>query len=407
MSERMTTKHTRATFTRVTLKVMLHRKPRLRRRVLVLLNGQHTRSLAHTFLVLLLSAAAITYALALWKVPDLIHVRAPQDRYNARLLVVSIGGAVVVGVGLLYTGRNYRLSHRGQVTDRFAKALERLDSDQPYIRIGGVYAMAHVMRDSPNHHDDVVEVLHAFIRHHAPRNITTSDRPSLAHSDNTMETLSTPAPPVPAPDIQTAITALAHRPPRPERRKINLANLHLAAADLQDAQLNSSNLQRANLTGANLKHADLSNADLAHAILRRTRNLCATDLEGAHLTGANLEGADLTGANLARTDLTGANLKYADLSNANLAGADLSCANLWCATLHSAILFGANLAGANLVGADLTAVMSLRGAIFADANLQHTTLTSTHILGADLRDARNLTRAQLAAATKTPPPGPL
>ena len=69
---------------------------------------------------------AVAYGLALWKAPALMHAKGAQDRYDARVLVISVGGAVVVGAGLLYTARNYRLSHRGQITDRFTQALERL-----------------------------------------------------------------------------------------------------------------------------------------------------------------------------------------------------------------------------------------------------------------------------------------
>ena len=78
--------------------------------------------------------------------------------------MISVGGAFVVIIGLLYTGRNYRLSRRGQVTDRFTVALERLGSSELYVRIGGVHALEHVMRDSTDHHDDVLEVLTAFLR---------------------------------------------------------------------------------------------------------------------------------------------------------------------------------------------------------------------------------------------------
>jgi len=42
------------------------------------------------------------------------HATTAQDAYNARVLVISVGGAIVVGTGLLYTARNYRLSRRGQ-----------------------------------------------------------------------------------------------------------------------------------------------------------------------------------------------------------------------------------------------------------------------------------------------------
>ena len=120
-------------------------------------------------------AAVAAYGVALWRAPGWMHATTPQDRYNARVLVISVGGAIVVGTGLLYTARNYRLSRRGQVTDRFTVALERLGSGELYVRIGGVHALEHVMRDSADHHDDVIEVLTAFIRHHAPRRARRAD----------------------------------------------------------------------------------------------------------------------------------------------------------------------------------------------------------------------------------------
>ena len=113
-------------------------------------------------------AAATAYGVALWRAPEWVHATTPQDRYNARVLVISVGGALVVGTGLLYTARNYRLSRRGQVTDRFTVALERLGSTELYVRIGGVHALEHVMRDSPSHHNDVIEVLIQFIRGRVP-----------------------------------------------------------------------------------------------------------------------------------------------------------------------------------------------------------------------------------------------
>ena len=56
------------------------------------------------------------------------------------------------------------MSRRGQVTDRFTVALERLGSSELYVRIGRM----HVMRDSAGHHGDVIEVLTGFIRDHTP-----------------------------------------------------------------------------------------------------------------------------------------------------------------------------------------------------------------------------------------------
>jgi Pentapeptide repeats (8 copies) len=256
-------------------------------------------------------AAATAYGVALWRAPGWEHATTAQDRYNARVLVISIGGAIVVGTGLLYTARNYRLSRRGQVTDRFTIALERLGSSELYVRLGGVHALEHVMHDSAEHHDDVIEVLTAFIRDRAPRR---------GHQVWHPVTGSVPDPDLPvkpAPDIQAALTALAHRPARPERQPIELVGVHLASGELP----------RVNLTEAKLDGADLSHADLSYA------NLARADLRGANLTGAGL---------------LCANLNYANLRDADLTGAWLAGANLYLTDLRSTKLTDANLRGVNL-----------------------------------------------------------
>jgi hypothetical protein len=235
-----------------------------------------------------LAVLAVVYAIALWRMPDWMHQHDPKDRHNARLLVVSAGGAVVVAVSLLYTARSYRLSHRGQVTDRFTKALERLSSSDIDARLGGIHALAHVAADSRPHHDDVVEVLEAFLRRRAPK-ARRDDGPTLGARPH--------LPARPDSDVQAALTALGRRPRRPERRRLDLSGLHLAGArlaesdlgrvNLQDADLQRAELWKANLQGAWLDGTDLRGADLRRADLRITL-LAAVDLRGADLRRASL-----------------------------------------------------------------------------------------------------------------------
>jgi hypothetical protein len=186
---------------------------RLRRQAVPILRGRPGRLAGWAMLSTAALAGTALYAWALWKAPDLMHLRSAQDRYNARILVISVGGAVVVGVGLLYTARTYRLSHRGQITDRFTNALEQLNAEELYVRVGGVQALSRLIHDSPVHHDDVVEVLAAFV----------SDRvPAGAHPP-ALSRQSLAAPNTPPADVQAALTALAYRPRRPERRAVALA----------------------------------------------------------------------------------------------------------------------------------------------------------------------------------------
>jgi uncharacterized protein YjbI with pentapeptide repeats len=293
-----------------------------------------------TVAAILALAAATAYGVALWRAPGWVHATTPQDRYNARVLVISVGGAIVVGTGLFYTARNYRLSQRGQVTDRFTKALERLGSTELYVRIGGVHALKHVMRDSPYHHDDVIEVLTQFIRGRVP----LARQPDRQRWMQPVLVGDPGLPPEPTPDVQAALTALAYRPFRPERQRINLGHLHLRGLRLDDAYLTRALLGGADLTGAYLPGADLAGADLTGADLTRAfltgADLTSARLTGAHLTGAALLGVTLLGASFRDAYLTGAYLGLANLTRADLTGADL--------TDPDRNLFGADLTGATL-----------------------------------------------------------
>jgi uncharacterized protein YjbI with pentapeptide repeats len=399
------------------------------------------RAAGWTLVVILGLVAAAAYAVALWRAPGWEHATTAQDRYDARLLVISVGGAIVVLTGLLYTARNYRLSRRGQVTERFAAALDRLGSSDMYTRIGGIQALDDVIRDSAGRAYDVIGVLNPFMHDRAPgrgRQVWHPVTGSVPDPD---------LPPEPAADIQAALSVLAYRPAHTERRIINLAGLHLAGADLTKANLSHANLSRADLTRAILTFADLTYADLSRANLSRAADLSranlsraadlsranltrAADLTGARLTHADLTGADLTDTVLWGADLTDARLTEANLSHANLQSADLTEAKLgdailtdanldaanlthawlsganlshaWLgggANLTRASLTGANLTGARLTHADLTGAI-LTGANLTDAILTDANLTDADLLGADLTRA-NLTRANLSDAHLT------
>jgi hypothetical protein len=227
-----------------------------------------------------------------------------------------------------------QLAERGQITERFGRAIDQLGQEGPdklSIRLGGIYALEHVMRDSAPDAATVVEVLCAFVRTHAPRPSKPPQR----------------VPPSP-PDVQAAVVVLARRPDI--THELELAGTLLS---LPDANLAEGNLAEANLVGANLADTDLSFANLLNA-----------NLVGANLTGANLASAHLLGANLAGANLAGAAVWFADLSAADLTGANLTGVNLFDADLSFA-----DLAGANLASADLSGVSGLTSAQLVGARV--------------------------------------
>ena len=208
------------------------------------------------------------------------------------------------------------------MTDRYTKAIEQLGSDKLDVRIGGIYALERVARDSAKDHPTVMEVLTAFIREHSREPWPPPDPGVQVGARSTR------------PDVQAAITVVGRR-----------GRKH----DIQPMDLGGANLGGANLGGADLSHAYLATAHLDGA------NLDGANLGGAYLGYADLTDADLTGATLGYATLTGAKLDSADLTRANLGGADLTRANLGGTELITdANLTGANLDGANLGGVNLT-----------------------------------------------------
>jgi uncharacterized protein YjbI with pentapeptide repeats len=344
-----------------------------------------------------------------------------------RTAIVACAAAIGAGVALLYTIRNYRLTRRGQVTDRFTKALERLGSDHTYVRIGGVLALEQIVQDAPEQATHAAQVLGHFVRDRAPARPSSPNGP-----DGPPTTTDTSLPMLLEADVQVALTALT----RPHSRthvddfeRLYLGHLHLPGAlldgaDLTGAKLVGTNLTDARLFTANLMGADLSQADLTRAYMsgvNLTSDPINTELVTANLTGPNLSQADLiraftsgvtnldvdrgmakaklvgtnlTGADLSQADLNGADLSQADLTGSSLSQADLTYANLREANLTRANLLQADFTRAKLVGADLT------DAYLFEANLTGADLSQADLTRADLLHA-NLTGASLPGANLT------
>ncbi len=220
-------------------------------------------------------------------------LQTARDAARGRLLTLAAG--LFAAGALVFTARNFNLSREGQVTDRYTKAIEQLGSDKLDVRIGGIYALERVARDSAKDHPTVMEVLTAFIREHSREQWPLAE-PGTEPPERTTR-----------PDVQAAATVLGRRTVRYDSQR---QPLNPKAAALVRADLTQRGRQR---QAINLKAADLTRADLTRA------DLTGADLTGADLTGAQLDGAKLIGARLDGAKLTGADLHGAILTEA---GAD-------------------------------------------------------------------------------------
>jgi len=228
---------------------------------------------------------------------------------NARGRLLTLGAGLLAAGALIFTAlnfnllrrnseqtdqwqrRTYELTEQGQVTDRYTKAIKQFGSKKLDVRIGGIYALERVARDSARDHPTVMEVLTAFIREHSHEQWPPSD-----HLVSRRQERST------RPDVQAALTVIGRRDPECDIRRIDLTGADLTRAMLATAHLDGAVLADADLTGADLTRAMLANAHLI----------------GANLTGARLADARLTRAMLATANLAGAHLADARLTDAVL-----------------------------------------------------------------------------------------
>ena len=187
----------------------------------------------------------------------------------------AVGALVFTGLSLNATRDQVSIAEQGQFTDRFSRAVDQLGqqgTDKLQVRLGGIYALQRLARDSPRDHGTIVEVLAAFVRSTAP-----------VFQHGVYVGCPTTARDAPTTDIQAAVTVIG---------RLGRSHDTTTGADLSDSCLRGADLSGANLTTVKLVDADLVDANLKGA------NLPGADLSGANLGGAKLVDVDLRGANL-------------------------------------------------------------------------------------------------------------
>src|SRR4051794_3357725 len=92
-------------------------------------------------------------------------------------LLQALAGAILLS-GLYFTARTLQLNREGQITERFTRAIDQLGSEKDEVRLGGIYALERIAKDSDNDRETIFDVLAAFIRQHAPVQTREEDTPA-------------------------------------------------------------------------------------------------------------------------------------------------------------------------------------------------------------------------------------
>jgi Pentapeptide repeats (8 copies) len=257
-----------------------------------LLHGLFKRRALQIVGVVVLGAVVIT---ALFMLLNLyIAPTKPSGRKDLVLALAQILGGAALLSGLYVTWRTLQVNREGQITERFTRAIDQLGSEELEIRLGGIYALERIARESEDDYWPIMEILTAYVRQRAPK------RPAERGVEEDKPT-GVPDFRPDRPDIQAIMTVL-------RRRKHSYGR-----GEPESLELFHTNLTLINLWGANLVEAILVGADFTRSFLREV-NFSAAGLNTANLTRtylwrANFRGADLTGANLSGANLIPAQLE--------------------------------------------------------------------------------------------------
>ncbi|HEX8738235.1 MAG TPA: pentapeptide repeat-containing protein [Pyrinomonadaceae bacterium] len=241
---------------------------------------------------------------------DLEKERIKLRDDTRKTLAQIIGGAFFV-LGLFVTYYTFDLNRQGQelnreaqVTDRFSKAVALLKEDDVSVRLGGLYALERVAKDSPKDHTTVMEILAAYIRERSKeqreqfiKDKEPANPTILPEAEGFYE--------LPAPtDVLAAATIINRRTWENDKKDFvfDLSGANLRYADLRNAHLSDTNFIVVNLRQANLSFADVSDVIFNEA-----------DLSNADLSGADLRNAIFDPTSLYGTDFTSADLRGAKL----------------------------------------------------------------------------------------------
>ena len=280
-----------------------------------------------------------------WDLPKIQVIQNPSIEKKDELTVedkirstwINAIGGLFFFVTAYFAWKNSEISHKQllatqekQITERFSKAVEQLGNEESRtVRLGAIYSLERIAKDSQYDHWTIMEVLTAFIREKS--------------NDNREPDSKIPE------DIQAALTVIGRRNTENdlENGKINLSRSNLSGANFSEAKLNKANLNDVELNKANFCYANLIGAYFCNTNLTGTY-FTNVNLTGANFLDANLTGTYFTNVNLTRTSFFNANLTYANFNNVNLANADFPKTNLTRAKFFCAKLINSKFQDANL-----------------------------------------------------------
>ena len=310
------------------------------------------------------------------------------ENETRRTMIQILGGIAFIST-FYFSYKTYILSNEQQITNRFTETIKLLSNENKEIRIGALYALERLSKDSEKDKISILQIINAYVRNHAPR--VTKDlfkqyidsakaadddeyscsyfHPSnkiyVFHPDTTKQEL----------DIQVAITILGTN------------NFGLLPLNFTNLDFRAINFRELNLSNSDFSYCDLTSDDFGKAVL----DSCKFDRAVANKT--IFATAKIRKSSFATSLLQEANFYQADLSNSHFsAGSCCYDCQFGEAIFRNGDIRSVDLRRALFWDADLTNIF-IEFAPLDSINLDRTILN-----GADLRLTRGLAKSEISKA---------
>ena len=345
---------------------------------------EKARWLGHTLGFAIVAVAILMLVLAAYVLFQFtMAVTGPLEANGEAIRNIGFVVAALVGLPFIVwravvAQQQVNVAEQSHITDRISKAVEQLGAEKTVkrllkdadgnpvfdidgitpktvettepnieVRLGGIYALERISKDSLPDHIQIMEILCAYIRENAPASgaakpdFDLPQRPDDESDETAMDTyykemsetygfdgpMWTWAQTLkPRHDIQAAITVIKRRDERlrdHETAMVASGQLDRVPLDLRDTCLQGADMSRGHFDTAQFDDASLDGANLDKAEINWAQ-LNGANLYRAELNGALLEEAEFNGAMLKRANFTGADTKFAAVKSTDLT----TCVNL-------------------------------------------------------------------------------
>ncbi len=307
-------------------------------------------------------------------VPLLVPVASLMGTTATLSVGVAIGWAAIkqakIATSMAETARRRHeeqtdSDRQRRLAENFLKAVEQLGSESLHVRLGGIYALEYIARQSREHYWAVFEMLTAFVRTRASwQKPVSCEHPNAPDAPGKSHKM--------AQDILAILTVIGRRTSSDRSfEKQHKLSLDLSSCDLRGADFHRFQLENVDFSGGNLEGSTFEHASL----------------EFSRFMGGRLAGVDFGDARLTAASFAGACLRDAYFNGASL---------------QFAVLVGANLEEACFYRADLSHALFSEGVLVRGADFREATVDGVWLDQVEHLDSSQLQQARGDADTILP-----